>query len=153
MYSDHSEIPLRSLLDWQRTKKWYSLIVLYLWQGILGKPHQDKLIAPVGHIVLGAIPCGDLWNEKQTKKRWRVKLFNIENSVYVIINYKTIQNLAVFDQHYDLERLRVKDWAQEASGRSQSVKHFSDLYCKFTGWGDPWRKWIGKKKTIQNKSL
>lgn len=36
------------------------IVVLYLWQGVLGKPHLDKLVAPIGHIVLGAITCGDL---------------------------------------------------------------------------------------------
>lgn len=37
-------------------------VVLYLWQGVLGKPHLDELVASIGHIVLGAIPCGDLGN-------------------------------------------------------------------------------------------
>lgn len=39
--------------------------VLYLWQGVLGKPHLDKLIAPIGDKMLGAIPCGDLRGSKQ----------------------------------------------------------------------------------------
>jgi len=51
------------------TERCFSFVVLYLWQGILRKPHLDKFIALVGDIVLGAISCGDLWREKQTKEK------------------------------------------------------------------------------------
>lgn len=45
-------------------------IVPHLWQGVLGKPHLDKLVASIGDKVLGAIPCGDL-----RKKNTYVRLF------------------------------------------------------------------------------
>lgn len=35
-------------------------VVPHLWQGVLGKPHLDKLVASIGHKVLGAIPGSDL---------------------------------------------------------------------------------------------
>lgn len=49
-------------------------VVLYLWQGVLGKPHLDELVAPIGHIVLGAIPCGDL---RKTNKQNKPQSLNM----------------------------------------------------------------------------
>lgn len=62
-------------VHWQKTKQRSVIfVVLYLWQGVLGKPHLDELVAPIGHIVLGAIPCGDL---RKTNKQNKPQSLNM----------------------------------------------------------------------------
>lgn len=53
--------------------------VLYLWQGVLGKPHLDKLVPSIGDKVLGAIPRGDLRGNKpdMKEKNHSAKMSNI----------------------------------------------------------------------------
>lgn len=62
-------------VHWQKNKQRSVIfVVLYLWQGVLGKPHLDELVAPIGHIVLGAIPCGDL---RKTNKQNKPQSLNM----------------------------------------------------------------------------
>lgn len=55
--------------------------MFYLWQGVFGEPHLDELVAAIGHIVLGTIPCGDLGNGQKAKFSFNMVIFRLQQSI------------------------------------------------------------------------